>query len=207
MPNTSQFTFDGHAYQIVKAEITAAIGDPYWCDTYNHGKGKSISWFILFETESDDDELFPPSVDFDGIQIDVKNWHDLVGYQTQWTTPINPNTDDRYGMTYVYDHQLISRGHIQITGRDGAKFHVVASGQNEWGEGFAINAPAEFMGIYVRGSEIDNDETIRVRLKQYLDDVNLTGTPFKLSHKYDSGVRMGESFYSPKPDDDASRGA
>ena len=198
MPRKSEFVFDGREYQIVKAEITAAIGDPYWCDTYNHGKGKSISWFILFETESNDDELSPPSVDFDGIQIDVKNWHDLVGYQTQWSDPINPNTDDRYGMTYVYDHQLISRGHIQITGRNGAKFQVVASGQNEGGERFAINAPAEFIGIYVRGSENDNDETIRVRLKQYLDDFNLTGAPFTLGHKYVSGVRMGESFYNPK---------
>ena len=29
------------------------------------------------------------------------------------------------------------------------------------------------------------------------DDANLTGTPFKVDHKYDSGVRMGQSFYSP----------
>jgi hypothetical protein len=198
MPNKSQFTFDGHAYQIVKAEIMATIGDPYWCDTYNHGKGKAIAWFILFETESDDDELSPPSVDFDGIQIDVKNWHDLVGCQTQWTESINPATDDRYGMTYVFDHQLISKGRIQITARDGTRFQVVASGENEYGDKFAINAPAEFMGIYVRGSESDNDETIRARLKQYIDDVHLAGTPFKLGHKYGSGVRMGESIYSPK---------
>lgn len=198
MPSTSQFKVDGHEYQIVNAHIVAAIGDPYWCDTYNNGQGKSISWSISFETETDDNELSPANVDFDVLPIRVKSWHDLVGYETQWTDPINPETDERYGLTYVYDHQLISNGSIRITNRDGTIFQVVASGQNEEGQQFTINAAAEFKGIYVRGSENDTDETIRARLKQYIDDTNLTGTPFELDHKYDSGVRMGQSFYSPK---------
>lgn len=198
MPSKSEFTFDGHEYQVVDAQIVAAIGDPYWCDTYNNGQGKSISWSISFETETDDDELSPPNVDFDVLPIRVKNWHYLVGYETQWTDPINAETDDRYGLTYVYDHQLISNGSIQIKKRDGARFQVVASGQNEEGQQFTINAAAEFKGIYVRGSEKDTDETIVDRLRQYIDDANLTGTPFKLDHNYDSGVRMGQSFYSPK---------
>jgi hypothetical protein len=197
MPNTSKLTFDGHEYRIVKAQIVAAISDPYWCDKYNKGQGKSISWSISFETKTDDAELSPPNVDFDGIQIDVKNWHDLVGYQTQWKDAINAETDNRYGMTYVFDHQLISNGRVHVTARDRTKFQIVASGQNEEGQRFTIDAPAEFMGIYVRGSENDSDETIRARLKHCIDDVNLVGTPFKLDHKYDSGIRMGKSFYSP----------
>jgi hypothetical protein len=202
MPRTSKFTFDGREYPIGKAEIVAAIGDPYWCDTYNHGAGKSIAWSISFEAKTAAGELSPPSVDFDGIQIDVKNknWRDLVGYKTQWNEPINPKTDERYGLTYLSDHLLISNGQVQITNRQGAKFQIVASGKDEEGQQFAINAPAEFKGIYVRGSERDSDETIRARLKQYIDDANLTGTPFTLDRKYDSGVRMGQSFYSPTTD-------
>jgi hypothetical protein len=30
----------------------------------------------------------------------------------------------------------------------------------------------------VHGSETDSDETIRARLKQYINDANLTSTPF-----------------------------
>lgn len=197
MQSTSKFIFDGHDYRIVSSRIDAAIGDPYWCDTYNKGKGKTISWSIRFETETDDGELSPPNVNLDGIQIDVRNWHDLVGHQSQWKEAINPETDARYGMTYVYDHQLISNGSVQITNRNGTKFQVVASGTNEEGQRFSIDAPAEFMGIYVHGSETDSDGTIRSRLKHYIDDANLTGTSFKLDHKYDSGVKMGQSFYRP----------
>src|SRR5262249_53268359 len=152
--------------------IIAAISDPYWCDTYNNGQGKSISWSISFKTKTSDDELSPANVDFDVLPIRVKNWHDLVGYKIQWIDPINPETDDRYGLTYVYDHQLISNGSIQITRRDGTRFHIVASGKNEEGQQFTINAAAEFKGIYVHGSETDSDETIRARLKQYIDDAN-----------------------------------
>jgi hypothetical protein len=200
MPRTSQFTFDGREYQIAKAEIIAEIGDPYWCDTYNKGEGKSISWSISFETETDDDQFLPPSVNFDGIQVDVKNWHDLVGYETQWNEPINSETNERYGSTYVDIHLLISNRQVQITDRQGTKFRIVASGKDEEGNQFAIDAPAEFKGIYVRGSERDSDDTIRARLKQCIDDANLTGTPFKLDYRYDSGVRMGQSFFSPTTD-------
>ena len=200
MPTESQFIFDGHEYQIKNAQIVAAIGDPYWCDTYNNGNGKSISWSISFDTTSDNDDLSPPNVDFDGININVKNWHDLVGYKTKWSDSINSETDDRYGMTYVYDHQLISNGSVQISARRGADFQIIASGQNEEGQRFTINAPAEFKGIYVHGSENDTDESIRKRVKQQIDDSNLTGSPFKLEHKYGSGVKMGQSFYNPKTD-------
>jgi len=198
MLNASQFIFDGHQYRIKKAEIVGSIGDPYWCDTYNEGRGKSITWAICFDTETDDDELPPPHVDFDALQINAKNWCNLVGYRERWSAPINPSTDDRYGLTYMYDHQLITSGDIQIMSRDETRFHIVATGQNEEGQQFSINALAEFKGISVRGSERDTDAAIRARLKQYIDDTNLIGTPFTLDYEYDSGIRMGESLYSPK---------
>ena len=98
----------------------------------------------------------------------------------------------------MFDHQLISKGSIQITARNGTRFHIVASGQNEEGQLFTISAAAEFQGVHVYGSESDTDESIRTRLRQWLDDADLSGTRFKLGHNYDSGVRMGQSFFSPK---------
>lgn len=208
MQKATQFVFGGDEYKIVQAQIYASIGDPYWCDTYNQGEGKAISWSISFETEteniepeseSDEDELLPPNVDFDGIPVEINNWHELVGYQAKWKEPINKATGERYGMVYVYDHQLISNGRVRITGRDGTKFQVVASGQNETGERFQIDAPAEFTGIYVNGSEYDTNDSIRARVAKYIDDSNLRGTSFKLEGKYQSGVRMGSCFFSPTP--------
>lgn len=198
MASASKLVFDGREYKITKGEIVAALGDPYWCDTYNGGKGKSLGWSIEFETDSNDLDFPSPSVSFDGIQVDIKNWHELVGYQNQWTDAINSETDDRYGLIYVYNHQLISDGRIQIVARDRAKFRIVASGQNEEGQRFTVDGIADFKGIYVHGSEKDSEATIRARLRQYLNDENLTGSPFELDHKYDSGVKMGRAFYSPK---------
>lgn len=197
MPQTPRFTFDGRDYRIAEATILAAIGDPYWCDTYNNGRGKSISWSICFETPADEEGL-SRHVEFDGFQVNVRNWHDLVGYRARWSGPINPETNEAYGVTYRYDHLLISAGSIQITSRDGTRFRIVASGEDEEGQRFAIDAAAEFRGIYVKGSERDTDETIRARVREYIDDSNLIGSPFELHHQYDSGIRMGHAFYSPK---------
>lgn len=200
MSNHSTLVFDGHDFRIVQADIVAAIGDPYWCDTYNHGNEKTISWSIRFLTETDDEGLLAPSVDFDALEIVVPNWHNLTGYQAKWTQPINKATDERYGLTYVYDHQLITAGNLEIVEREGDLFHVLATGENEDGQTFSIDAWARFLGISVRGSECDTDDTIRNRLKQFIDDANLRGSAFQLKGKYESGVRMGESFFTPKPD-------
>ncbi len=197
MTTSPPFVFDGQECRIVEAEIIATIRDPYWCDTYNNGQDKSISWSISFEAESVNEEFKPAGVDFDGLPIRVNNWHNLVGYALQWTEAINPETDDRYGLTYVYDHLLITGGDLLVTKRAGATFQIIASGLDEAKQKFAINAPATFKGIYVRGSENDTSETIFQRLKEQIDDANLTGTPFKLDHRYDSGVRMGHAFFSP----------
>lgn len=198
---TAKCVFDGDDYLIVSAEIVAVIADPYWCDTYNKGDGKGISWVISFETDSDDETLSPPIVDFDGLDLDVRNWHDLVGYKAKWTAPTNRASDERYGIVYVHDHQLISNGSVQILSRDGDMFHVVASGANEEGQAFAIDAKVRFTGVMVNGSDADTEETVRGRLKEFLDDENLVAAPFELRETpYDSGVRMGQAIYSPKPE-------
>lgn len=198
-PPPAQFTFDGRQYRVAKAAITANIGDPYWCDLYNDGKGKSITWTISFTAESDAANKLPRRfVDFEGFPIPVKNWHDLSGYKTAWDEPHDPKTGERYGLI---DNQLISAGRVQIASRNGTEFRIVASGKNEDGKAFSIDAPAVFKGIYVRGSEKDSDETIQARLKEQIDDANLLGTPFKLDFKYGSGVKAGKSFFSPKRSD------
>lgn len=200
--SVSTLTYDDHVFRISKAEIEATIGDPYWCDTYNHGKGKSIAWFLSFKTEANEgDDEWPPSVQIDGIDLSVKNWHDLTGYETKWDAPTNPDTDEIYGTIYVLEHQLILNGHLAISHRRGNWFQVRASGRDELcGLEFVIDAVAEFTEVRVRGSERDSDETVRDRLRAQIDDSNLEGSPFTLGHRYSSEVKMGEAIYRPKLD-------
>ncbi len=107
-----------------------------------------------------------------------------------------------YGTTYVYDHQLIAKGNVNIVARDGDMFHIIADGQDLNEKEFKIDAIARFKGVYVDGSEKDTQESIDARLKQFLDLSTLVGSPFKLENEYGSGVKMGQSFFKPKLDRD-----
>ena len=193
-----RFTFDGREYKIGRGRIVATLSDPYWCDKYNKGQGKGLAWMVGFDSQSESGKPSPPSVEFDGISVEVNNWHRLVGYRTEWTGAINPKTGDRYGITYWDDHLVISQCTLKIVSRDGTKFWVIARGQNKKGQQFEIDGPAEFLGVYVRGSEADSDQTILARLSKNLDTTSLSGTAFTLDHTYDSGVRMGNAIFRPK---------
>jgi hypothetical protein len=193
MPKVGTFICKGREYPIKSAKISAALADPYWCDKYNRGKGKSLRWFISIESEGG------PSVDFDGLPIQVTNWHKLAPFTTEWTETLDPATEDGYASMYISDHQWVAPGRLEIKSRDGVKFLVVASGKNEEGVEFSLAATAVFREIRVRGSEKDTDETILTRLKAQLDDSNLVAAPFVLHLQYSSGVRMGEAIFTPTP--------
>jgi hypothetical protein len=196
----SRMVFDGTAYAIDHADIVAALPDPYWCDTYNKGKGKALSWSIRFEAKEKvlDDEPRSPNVEFNGLDfLKIKDWHDLVGTSVTWSKPVNETTGERYGTTYVFDHQLIMTGKLEITRRKGTVFSVVASGVNEESQKFEIDAPAKFTGVYVRASGKDNKKTIQSRLLEHLTLDNLRPAPMEFRQKYESGVKMGSAFYTP----------
>lgn len=198
MQSDSRLFLDGQPFSIKEGEIAAAISAPYWCDTYNRGNGKSISWAVTIKGASAPHDFQPPSIYFDGLRINVGNWHDLVGYEESWQDPIDEETGEEYGTIYVHDHQGIANGSIRIVERQGANFRVVAAGENEEGQRFEIDAVAEFLGVKVRGSEFDTNKTANARLRQFLDDSNLVASPFVLKHQYQSGVKMGDAFYTPR---------
>ncbi len=195
-----QFVFDGNEYAIDRAEIVAVLPDPYWCDTYNNGQGKALSWSIRFEAKGREisGDSLSPHVSFDGLNfLKVTDWRDLAGTSITWTEPVNDETGGRYGLTYLYDHQLIINGKLQVKLRDGTVFRIVASGENEEGQKFSINADARFVEVRVNGSEKDNDEQIRERLSKHLSLKHLKPTPFKIESEYDDGTKFGDAIYTP----------
>lgn len=197
MSTKSTLMFDGRKYQISRARIFAVIPDPYWCDTYNDGANKGISWFINFQTADDSDQDRPRNIHFEKLPIRVRNWCNLTGFSTSWDTARDPGSGDSRGWIYIDSNILIDEGSVQIVSRNANTFRVVASGRNEEGGEFSIDASAQFVGVDVRGSGLDTDDSIRERLRDFLDDQNLEGTPFKTDRKYDSGVEMGNSVFRP----------
>ena len=204
----SEFTFGDNSYKIKSAVITGRLADPYWCDTYNRGKGKELAWFFIFEAKrrrddkEDDDK--PPQVQLDGdLGIQVASWKDLEGVMVKWKHPINKRSGERYGMTWDYYHAFICKGQLAVGHRTGTRFYVEASGIDENNAAFTINANARFTGITVHGSEHDTDETVRERLARHISLQSLCVAPFELfDHEDmppgDNGVRIGCAHFQPQ---------
>lgn len=206
LSGSGHLIFDGNNYEVGRAEIRGHLADPYWCDTYNKGRGKQLGWSIRFEAveREIDGERLSPSIDFDGLPpLKVSNWPDLTEMSVTWSTPTKGKTNDRYGLTYLFDHQLIVQGSLKIVSRDGIRFRVVASGKNEEGQTFSIDAPAEFVGIYVEGTEKDNDRAIRDRLSKQIAVEHLIPGKLEFDHeiKYENGAAFGQVHFKPKKPD------
>lgn len=186
----SQFQFDGHSFAIKTAKLFAQLNDPVWCDKCNGGKGKELSWAIDVQAEDGevDDEVIAPSAEIIDLAISPKNWMELSGIVSQWKTAIRPETNDRYGMTYVWDHSLISTCKVEIGERNGDSFAVTVVGDNEDQQHFRISANARFAGIHVYFSGADNAASVAERLAESEDISNLTPSPFQSTGaKYNAG--------------------
>ena len=192
----SSIIFDGNEFPVTRARIWAKIPDPYWCDRYNQGNGKSILWTVELATKqpANTEDLMPPILELDLMPSGLRNWHELVGHVEKWSTP---NTS--HASIFVYDHQSISKGEFKILERDGAKFRVVGNGIDLEGNQLEFSVVAEFEGVWVDGSGNDSQESIDARLEQYLDIGNFQNSRFKLAEEeYTSGVKMGHAFFKPR---------
>jgi hypothetical protein len=193
----SQFQFDGHSFAIETAKLFAHLNDPVWCDKCNQGKGKELSWGIEIQAAYGevDDEVSAPSVEIDDLAISPKNWAELSGIVSQWKTSIRPETDDRYGMTYVWDHSLISSCKVEIGERNGDSFAVTVVGNNEEQKHFRISANVRFAGIDVYFSGAENAASVAARLAESVDISNLTPSPF---HSTGAKYNAGQVVFAPK---------
>ena len=200
MPARSTFKLDGHRFAFKSCSIMAYLGDPYWCDKYNNGAGKELSWGMEFCADSINlnDEFVAPQIDIDALPVDLKNWHQLSGVSVKGVKPINPRTEERYGMVYMYGHNQITKCTIHIRSRRLSRFRVSVSGRDEEGHTFEVDASVPFWGVRVGASEHDSAKTVTARLSDVLDVSNLTASRFKLrGHRYDSGVEMASMVFKP----------
>ncbi|MFO0820553.1 MAG: hypothetical protein U1A77_21580 [Pirellulales bacterium] len=191
------FKFNGHEFPVAHARLSASLADPVWCDQCNKGAGKALSWSL--ELEADEREvngdLIAPSIDINDLPITPKSWPELAGQSAEWHTPLRPETGDRYGMTYVWDHKLIREAKVSIGRRDGLCFQVSVEGASEEGEEFRVQAEAPFTGVQVHFSGADTAESVIARLALVLDTSSLQPGPFKTNRaKYNAGYRQ----FTPK---------
>jgi len=191
------YRFDGAEYAIRRATCGGTICDPYWCDTYNGGRGKELFWWFEMEVECADPYEPAPSVNFDGVFIECSNWVQLVGKSVEWSSAIEASRETRYGWTTTYDCSMVVRGRLQIVERNSCVLRVIAQGEDEWENAFEIDANYRFEGIDVRGTERDDDASFRERLSQFLSLDHLAQQPIEQRGRYESGVQMAECRFLP----------
>ena len=82
----SNFNFSGSDYPIAYATISGWLNDPVWCDEFNNGNGKSLQWSMECEgTAIPADDLGPPRVSFDGLDVSVSRWQDIESFTQSWS--------------------------------------------------------------------------------------------------------------------------
>lgn len=199
VPTRGVMIFDGREYMLETAEMVMTVPDPYGVEKYNPGRGKSIGFAITLEAEVQEvgDEWLSPHVDFDGLRCNqLFHWRDLGNVSEEWSEPTR-EPEGRYGMTYLHDHQLITKGKVKVTHYAGSIFRVIATGTNEEGQVLFVDAPVKFNGVYVNGSKRDDAAALERRLSEQLSVADLKAGPVERYGKYDSGVEMCSVLYSP----------
>jgi hypothetical protein len=195
-------------FQIATAKITGAISDPYWCDKYNGGKGKELTWEIEVETKGRmfDGESWRPNLGHSMV-LPVRRWIDLEGQSRSWKVAVDRKTGEPNGSFYVFEHADIPRATLTFGRRKGNAFRIDWDGECHvhWSEPYRKNVPffltalATFDGVDVHGSERDDKTAFRDRLGEYLDADDFRAGPIRRDeHEYKNGVRLASVHFPPK---------
>lgn len=200
MAASSNFIFDGKKSKLERCTLGASLPDPYWCDQYNHGEGKEIVWWLDFRAAASEHkgEIIAPTIDIDGLPVTLSSWKQLARTSVQWKKPINPATDERYGLTYVFDHQLITACTVEFRSRRRNRFKVLVEGRDARRKRFSIEAMIPFQGVRVGATTNETASQIESRLGEILDLAELKAGPLQADGaNYDSGVGMASMSFEP----------
>ena len=196
-------------FEIRSAVLQASISDPYWCDTYNKGDQKELSWGIDVHTkETDlDGDRWAPYVYHQSLKYPIRHWMELAHQKVVWDAPYDEESGVPNGGFYVWEHGSINKGELRILDRDGADFHIEWEGDcnvywdDKYGEHvpFSLQTVAGFKEVYVHGNEIDSNDTFMDRLAAYIDPNDFVQQAIeKNGHCYSSGVGMAHCRFLPK---------
>jgi hypothetical protein len=194
-------------FPIGRAELSAAIPDPYWSAKYNpSGDPRLVRHFRVTGERVDGQELWEPLVYHQNLHFPVRRWPEVAGQVVEWFTAVDDESGEPNGAFYVLEHEAISRGRLCFFERDGGRFRFSWEGVCDvfWDEEYRRDVPfkaegwATFAGVRVCGRESDTNESLRDRLGQYLDVRDFTQEPLcRHTHTYNDGVGITDSQFTP----------
>ena len=196
-------------FPIEGASLMGHMSDPYWCDTYNHGKEKELFWHLEVSATPGDDEDFAwyPTVSAQSARFPSKDWRDLKGEEYRWDDAYDEQTGREHGGFYVHQHTEINQASLKFIERDGFTFGIQWDGLCDiyWDEPydtdveFSLQTSVSFLEVVVYGSERDTPESVRERFGEYLiaDDFE-QGELKAMAQPYQSGVGVTCCTFRPK---------
>jgi hypothetical protein len=201
------FILKDKTFAINSARLSATILDPYWLHTYHPSGDTRLFWSLEVEAEQEDgDEMWEPRASCENLHFPIRRWVDVAGQTAEWSEPYDEEAGEHNGNVYVVEHGSIARARLHFPERNGATFRFEWEGSCDvlWDEDYGHDVPfsasgwAEFTGVTVQGSESDTDETLRGRLAAYLDPRDFVQGPLlREGHRYDSGVKMARTVFTP----------
>lgn len=196
----SIFRFSHNKYPITSATLSGFINDPEWCDQYNEGKGKALTWLLeIHGAQIANDDLGPPQVSFDGLDIHVSDWLQINGFTQNWSEWMNPRTGDRYAMTYHSGYDSVASGDVAVVGRHENLFRVISSGGTDDTTPFSIDATFTFTGVTVHGSPDEDEAALKRRLDAELPNNDLVLSLFERDNAGDREMVIAK--FSPRNSD------
>jgi hypothetical protein len=204
-------------FPIGRAELSAAIPDPYWSAKYNRSGDPRLAWHFEVKGERvDGQDLWEPLVYHQNLHFPVRRWPEVAGQVVEWSTTVDDESGEPNGAFYVLEHEAISQGRLCFFERDTVRFRFSWVGicdvfwDEEYGQDvpFAAEGWATFTGVRVCGSESDTDESLLARLAQYLDVRDFSQGPLcRGGHTYNDGVGMTDAQFTPIVGQEAEPGS
>lgn len=201
-------TLKNRSFEIQSATLSAAVPDPYWCRKYDPTGDPRLFWMLhVRATRETDGEFWEPRVYHENLHFPIRRWMDVVGQTVEWSGPYDDESGQPNGGFYVLEHGDIARARLCFAERDGARFRFEWEGVCDvfWNEEYGQNVPfsasgwAEFTGVTVRGNDSDTDQTLSLRLAEYLDTSDFIQGPLcHDGHRYQDGVAMAHVVFAPR---------
>jgi hypothetical protein len=195
------------SFALERAELSAAIPDPYWSRKYNPTGDARLFWSLDVEAERETDgEMWGPRIYHQNLDFPIRRWMEVVGQVVEWSDHYDGESGEPNGGFYVIEHGGIHRARLCFVKRDGTKFLFEWKGvcdvfwDDEYGEDvpFSASGWTDFTGVIVRGNELDTAETLRLRLAEYLDPGDFIQGPLcRDGHCYEDGVGMAHAVFAP----------
>jgi hypothetical protein len=201
-----QITLKDRQFVIDRAELSAAISDPYWSEKYNPTGDRRLTWFLeIAGTPVPGNDMWEVLVYKNNLHFPIRHWKDVARQVVEWTEVVDDEFGEPNGNVYMLEHEGISHARLRFGERDGIRFRVEWEGTCDvlWSEEYDRDLPfsltgwATFTGVMVNGSERDDEQSLHQRLAAYLELSDFKPGPLCRDGHYNSGVGMAHMMFTP----------